>query len=87
MNMDSGGHMDRGQILEWLTDVFSVQGRILTLEDTRMSVSEWDSLGALMLMSRLEEDYGIIVKAEEMANLNSVREICDILEMNKVSSR
>ena len=79
--------MDRQQMLEWLTDVFSVQGRTLTLEDTRMSVSEWDSLGALMLMSRLEEDHGIIVKAEEMAGLNSVREICDILEMHKVNGR
>jgi acyl carrier protein len=79
--------MDQQQMLDWLTDVLSVQGRSLTLEDTRMSVSEWDSLGALMLMSRLEEDHGIIVKAEEMARLNSVREICDILEMHKVSSR
>jgi len=79
--------MDRQQMLEWLTEVFTVQGRTLTMEDTRMSVSEWDSLGVLMLMSRLEEDRGIIIKAEEMAELNSVREICDILEMGKVSSR
>ena len=79
--------MDRQQMLDWLTDVLSVQGRTLTLEDTRMSVSEWDSLGALMLMSRLEEDHGIIVKAEEMARLNSVQEICNILEMHGVTSR
>ncbi len=52
-----------------------------------MSVSEWDSLGALMFMSRLEEDRGIIVRAEEMARLNWVRKICNILEMHKFRSR
>ncbi len=79
--------MDRQQILEWLTDVFTVQGRTLTMDDTRMSVSEWDSLGALMLMSRLEEDHGIIIKADEMARINSVQEICDILEKHGLSTQ
>ena len=79
--------MDRQQMLEWLTEVFTVQGRTLTMEDTRMSVSEWDSLGALMLMSRLEEDHGIIIKADEMARINSVQEICDILEKHGLSNQ
>jgi len=79
--------MDRQQMLEWLTEVFTVQGRTLTMEDTRMSVSEWDSLGALMLMSRLEEDHGIVIKADEMARINSVQEICDILEKHGLSNQ
>ena len=79
--------MDRQQMLEWLTEVFTVQGRVLTMEDTRMSVSEWDSLGALMLMSRLEEDHGIIIKADEMARINSVQEICDIREKQGLSNQ
>ena len=79
--------MDRQQMLEWLTEVFTVQGRTLTMEDTRMSVSEWDSLGALMLMSRLEEDHGIVIKADEMARINSVLEICDILEKHGLSNQ
>ena len=79
--------MDRQQVLEWLTEVFTVQGRTLTMEDTRMSVSEWDSLWALMLMSRLEEDHGIIIKADEMARINSVQEICDILAKHGLSSQ
>jgi acyl carrier protein len=79
--------MDRQQMLEWLTEVFTVQGRTITMDDTRMSVSEWDSLGALMLMSRLEEDHGIIIKADEMARINSVQEICDILEKHGLSTQ
>ena len=74
-------------MLDWLTDVFTVQGRRLTVEDTRMSVSEWDSLGVLMLMSRLEEDHGIIVSADEMANIGSVRQVCELLEKNNAFTR
>ena len=74
--------MDFRKALEWLTDVLTVQGRTLTLEDTRMSVSEWDSLGVLMILSRLEEDYGIIASADQIASINSVKEICELLEVH-----
>ena len=72
--------MNAEKALEWLTDVLTVQGRILTLNDTRMSVSEWDSLGVLMILSRLEEDHGIIVTADQLAGIESVKEICELLE-------
>ena len=72
--------MDTQKALDWLTDVLTVQGRTLTLEDTRLSVAEWDSLGVLMLLSRLEEDHGIVVSADDIAKVESVKEICDLLE-------
>ncbi len=74
--------MNTQKALEWLTDVLTVQGRTLTAEDTKMSVAEWDSLGVLMLLSRLEEDHGIVISADEMATVQSVREICNLLEGN-----
>jgi acyl carrier protein len=76
--------MDAQKALEWMTEVLAVNRRTLTLDDTRMSVSEWDSLGSLLLLSRLEEDFGIVISADDIANANSVREICEILEKNKV---
>lgn len=72
--------MDTQKALDWLTDVFTVQGRTLTLDDIRMSVAEWDSLGVLMLLSRLEEDHGIFVSADDIAKVESVKEICDLLQ-------
>ena len=76
--------MDVQKALDWLTDVLTVQGRSLTLDDTRLTVAEWDSLGALMLLSRLEEDHGIVVSADEIAKVQSVREICSLLENHAV---
>lgn len=72
--------MEVQKALNWITDILAVNNRTLALEDTRMSVSEWDSLGSLMLMSRLEEEYGIMVTADQMEAIQSVREICDLLE-------
>ena len=74
--------MDLQKRLEWLTEVLSVEGRVLTLDDTRLSVAEWDSLGVLMILSRLEEDHGIVISADEMAEITSVKEICELLGKN-----
>lgn len=78
--------MDVQKALKWMTDVLAVNRRTLTLEDSRMSVSEWDSLGSLLLLSRLEEDFGIVISADDIASINSVREVCEILEKNNVLS-
>ena len=72
--------MDKQKALEWITDVLAVNGRTLKLEDDRMSVVEWDSLGTLLLLSRLEEAYGITISADQIASINSIREICELLE-------
>jgi acyl carrier protein len=72
--------MDSQKALEWITDALGVQGRVVTLEDTRNTVTEWDSLGSLLLLSRLEEDHKVVISADRIAAIKSVQEICDLLE-------
>lgn len=72
--------MDRVKALEWITDALGVQGRVVTLDDTRNSIAEWDSLGSLLLLSRLEEDHKVVIGADEIAAMKSVQEICEVLE-------
>jgi acyl carrier protein len=66
--------------LEWLTDTLSVKGRVLTLEDTRHSVYEWDSMGDLMLLVSLEEDLKVVVSADELAAVSSAAELFALLD-------
>jgi len=73
-NYQQEGKMDTQKALEWITDSLGVQGRTVTLEDTR------NSLGSLLLLSRLEEDHQLVVSADEIATIKSVREVCDLLE-------
>lgn len=74
--------MDTQKAMAWLTNVLAVQGRELTLGDTRGSIAEWDSMGDLLLLSMLEEDHGIVVTADDVAALNSTKDIVALLEKN-----
>lgn len=72
--------MDIPKAMAWLTNVLAVQGRELTLDDTRGSVAEWDSMGDLLLLSMLEEDHGIVVSADDVAAFTSTKDIVALLE-------
>jgi acyl carrier protein len=72
--------MDTKKALEWITDALGVQGRVVTLDDTPDSLVDWDSLGSMLLLSRLEEDHKVVISTDEMRAIKSVKEICDRLE-------
>jgi acyl carrier protein len=78
--------LDTQKALEWLTEVLAVQSRTLTAQDTRHTISEWDSLGDLLLLSRLEEDLGIVVTADDIAAISSVKALCSLMEQNNAFS-
>lgn len=72
--------MDTKKALEWITDALGVQGRVVTLDDTPESLADWDSLGSMLLLSQLEEDHKVVISADDMRAIKSVKEICDLLE-------
>jgi acyl carrier protein len=72
--------MDTKKALEWITDALGVQGRVVTLDDTPDSVADWDSLGSMLLLSRLEEDHKIVLTADQMRGIKSIKEVCELLE-------
>lgn len=74
--------MDTQKALEWLSEVLAVQDRTLTLQDTRSTVAEWDSLGSLLLLSRLEEDLKIVISTDEVAAMSTIQEIYELMEKN-----
>ena len=43
---------------------------------------QWDSLGHMEVMMRLEEEFGIEITPDTIANLISIPEICAYLENN-----
>lgn len=78
--------MDTQRALQWLTDIFAVKNRVVSIEDTRDSLAEWDSLGSLLLLSALEEEHKIVISADDLEAMKAVREICSLLEQNNVFS-
>jgi acyl carrier protein len=67
--------MQEDKFLLWFAEVLAVHGRGLTLTDSRDTVVEWDSLGSLLLLMRLEEDYRIVVEASEIEAVQSIGEL------------
>ena len=65
--------MDTERALQWLTEIFAVKNRSVTIDDTRDSLAEWDSLGSLLLLSALEEDHKIVISADDLEAMTAVR--------------
>jgi acyl carrier protein len=74
--------MDTDKALQWLTDIFAVKNRVVSIDDTRDSLVEWDSLGSLLLLSALEEEHSIVFSADDLDQITAVRQICDLLDKN-----
>ena len=74
--------MDKQRALQWISDIFAVKNRTVTIDDTRDSLPEWDSLGSLLLLAALEEEHQVVVSADDLEAMTTVRQICDLLEKN-----
>lgn len=48
-------------------------------EDILYEFDEWDSLGVLSVISMVDEDYGVILKNEELKDIETVRELEDLI--------
>jgi len=70
--------------IEWIADVFEMSVNEISSEMKREDIEAWDSLGTLTLMSRLDEDFEILLSEDEIQNLRSVKDIIEILRTHKV---
>jgi acyl carrier protein len=59
--------------------MFEEPGSRITSDTARADIAAWDSLGQLVLMSALDQRFGIRLNQEELSALASVRDILDIL--------
>ena len=75
--------MDNSEILTKLQpvfqEVFDEDDLIVTPQMTADDVDEWDSLSNVRLMISIEVEFGIKVKASEVANLAHVGLLVDLI--------
>lgn len=76
--------MKREEILEKLTDIFRATFKdpnlVLTNEMTPEDIYAWDSLSQVMLVSEMQEAFGIKFKLTELLQLTKVDNIINAIE-------
>ena len=76
--------MNREEILEKLTDIFRATFKdpnlVLTKEMTPEDIDAWDSLSQVMLVSEMQEAFGIKFKLTELLQLTKVDNIINAIE-------
>jgi len=68
------------QIQGLISEAFQVPSDLVTPELAFGDLPQWDSLGHMEVMLRLEEQYGIEIDTDTIAELISVQEICQHLQ-------
>jgi acyl carrier protein len=71
---------ERVQML--LAEAIQVPVELVTPDLSFGDLPQWDSLGHMEVMLKLEEEFGVQVDADAIANLISVPKICQFLEEN-----
>ena len=60
---------------EKLAELLGVEADEVQADSALDSFDEWDSLGALTVVSMIDEDYGVTVLSEELARLSTDGEL------------
>ena len=80
MNQDQVTLNERVQAI--LVEALQVEPQMIVSDSTFGDLPQWDSLGHMEVMMRLEEYFGIEINTDTIAALISVPEICTYLEIN-----
>jgi acyl carrier protein len=68
------------QVQALLAEAIQAPPELVTPDLAFGDLPQWDSLGHMEVMLRLEEQYGVAIDADIIAQLVSVPEICRYLE-------
>ena len=77
------GEAVRPEIEGIFADVFKFQGQV-TAQTSRADVPKWDSLRHIALVTAIEQNFGLSLSMDEMVEIRSVQDICNILDRHGV---
>jgi acyl carrier protein len=79
----SHGAMTQAEALDWIAEMFEEPKGRISSDTARSEIPAWDSLGHLILMSALDQQFGIRLTPAEVSSLASVKDILDILSRHQ----
>lgn len=70
------------QVQALLAEAIQAPPELVTEDLAFGDLPQWDSLGHMEVMLRLEEQFGVAIDADVIAQLISIPEICNYLKAN-----
>lgn len=76
--------MDIQDFIEKFAEAVEIENASGLNENTQFQeLDDWSSLGALSTIAMVEEDFGIVLKGEEIRNCNTIGDIFKIIQSKK----
>ena len=75
--------MTVNEALGWIAEMFEEPKANIVSSTRRNEIPAWDSLGQLILMSALDQQFGIRLTQDELSSLASVQDILNILDKHQ----
>lgn len=72
--------MSNEEKIAMLEEIMDLDEGSLALEDSLDDLEEWDSLSKLSLIAEAKHLFQIVMKAEDLKEFHTVRDICEYLK-------
>lgn len=72
--------MDKMTFLNQMKEALEIEDRELSLEDKFRELPEWTSLAYLMTIAMIDDEYSVIITADEFKQLNTIGDIAKAIE-------
>lgn len=71
--------MTQQEALQWIAGIFQEPPDRLTPETPRHDINAWDSMGVLLLMAGLDEQFNLVLTDEDLKAMQKIGDILDVL--------
>lgn len=71
------------EFIENFADVLDIDPSELTAETEFRSLEEWDSIAALSVIGMVDEEYNVVLNAEDMRSSGTIAELYDKIKTKK----
>ena len=72
--------MNTQEAISWLANTFNVDEADIKLDQPRESLDYWDSMGMLLLMGDLDEQFDFTLSENELNSISTINDLLDILK-------
>jgi len=72
--------MDRNQFIEDMSEILEEDPKSISLQTRLDDLENWDSLNVLMVITHVDEHFGVELPIQELSSCQRISDLCDLVE-------